>query len=181
MPTDALPGERHIVFVETLKDFESQLESRKPIDNGMFDAISMLVADAILVGDVSTLNEATSGFRRIYFMLTTLPATSNTHQAAGRVHGYRDVVAWAQWRMIPRQLQEQIQPGGLNRQLLELIGSRRGILFDVMVSELADIPSKINQALQFLVANHLVTSCHLVDELYEISPRGREALHLTRP
>jgi hypothetical protein len=47
MPTEALPGERSVVLIETLNELEEHLLAGTNIDEGMFNAISMLLVDEV--------------------------------------------------------------------------------------------------------------------------------------
>jgi hypothetical protein len=178
MPTDPLPGERCVVLAETLKELEEQLEAGSQIDDGMFRAIAMLIADAILAGDDQTLYEGITKLELIYH--SRRRDLRSNDLVLGRLLGYVDVINYAQIRMIPRAVLEQLAPGALARQVLEELSTSPGARSSEFMVEVC------GENVEFTL--HKLRSLRLVSyrrpwrtTYWEITPRGKLAFRLTRP
>jgi hypothetical protein len=175
MPTEALPGERSVVLIETLNELEEHLLAGTNIDEGMFNAISMLLVDATLSGDDESLYEAIKKLKQMDLICLG--------GVRGRLLGYIDVVAWARKRIIPKSMLEQLTTGSSARLLLESLGrAQSGSTVRLLAINHDTEDELVEPHLHELFSNGFVSSRQVGREIvWEISPRGRDALHLTRP
>lgn len=177
MPTEAMPGERQVVLAETLTELEEVLEYHRPIEPGLFSAIEMLITDAVLDGDDETLSAASRKLNGLTHICKG--------GVRGQLRGYIGIIAHAQRRIIPKMMLEQLaDPGNLHRRVLaQLSGAElrmmpaKGLCADIGCSR-----SVMEVALHQLNENGLVASREIYRvTCWEITPKGRHALRLTRP
>jgi hypothetical protein len=186
MPTEALPGERQVVLVEILNELEELLTAGRSVDEGTFRAIAMLIGDAILDGDDQSLEIALEQIKRICASRRGDKYLEAPHvgyiEIYGRLLTYIDVIAHTLQRIVSQALLAELTEGSPKRLLLEALSQGTHWTVADLAAQVRLSPRPVMSALGELLAASLVVARQLGPTRYwEITPKGRNALLITRP
>jgi hypothetical protein len=106
-----------------------ELEQRDGVaDAGRYDALAVLLTDAILATDETALLAGQDGLQRVHAaQLDVVEPTREHYEARGRVLGALEFVTWTLRRLTPAALTVQLEPGGYMRRFLEAIEREPGL------------------------------------------------------
>ena len=183
--TEAPPdGGRCVEILRLLDELETALVERKEFTQGQFSAIGALLTDALLDSDDESLYHCIRKLQRIYGRIIR---SNSCVEERGRVLALIDVVHWARRYIIPKTVLAELTLESLPRQVLEVLQShpRR----DVPALDLAREAARrgfggdsLRSVMSSLAGMGMVTTRRTGNTAYwSITPRGSQALHLSRP
>ena len=155
-----------------------EMESAKPIEDGQFNALGMLVTDASLAADEPALEAAQNGLQWLYSRTLTPAGTGDDHvdERRGRLLGMIDITHWA-LRRLPSTLQAGPSPASHARRFLEAVAERPGLSNQELAVRLDIDETEVSRVGRRLLAAGLVwRRKEWRRNAWDITPRGRKSL-----
>jgi predicted NBD/HSP70 family sugar kinase len=148
------------------------------VGTGDFNALAMLIVDAVLDGDDASLRAAQDGLQRVYGEQSWLEDPSAEQmESRGRVLGMIDLVQWSLRRVVPKSLVARLEPDGYARRFLELVAETPGLSNTELGTQLGTDETQVSRTGRNLLASGLARKRKLGRKnQWEITPRGHQAL-----
>jgi hypothetical protein len=177
--TRAPEGSRLAELTGLLEELEEQPE----IVAGDFNALAMMIADAILDADDATLTAAQDGLQRLYGLQAWIEEPSPEQlEARGRLLGLIDLLQWTLRRVVPKTLLTRLEPNGYAHRFLEAIAERPGLSNQELIDRLEADETEVSRVGRRLLEGGLARKRKLGRRNHwEITPRGAQALEIHAP
>lgn len=162
-------------------EIDAVLSSMETIDAegvaGAFEALTMLVCDAILDHDDYSMRLAMDGSHRLLTTWEVAPSKSAAAAARGQLIGLHDIASMALERIVPLTILVEIEPDTIAHRFLAAVADEPGCSNEDLVSMLDVHKSAVSRAGRRVHAAGLARKRHAGRRnAWELTPRGLAAL-----
>jgi predicted NBD/HSP70 family sugar kinase len=156
------------------------MESSPHIDEGLFNTLGMLVTDASLAADESSLKEAQDGLQWLYRAHAALSSPDDEQiEQRGRLLGMIDVTHWA-LRRLPSGLRLSVDPSSHAGRFLLAVAAQPGLSNQELAAQLGIDETETSRVGRRLLAAGVVwRRKEWRRNAWDISPRGHSYLAST--
>lgn len=168
--SDTSPPPRVVALWATLKHWGDADASR-------FGRLAVLVGDAVREGDDASLVAAQRGLRRVFSQGLSMSDSAEHAEERGRLLSLLDLVDWALQRLTPAAPLERLRRGAPDRRVLELLAEEGQLSRQEIADLLSMDESEVHEiGRQLTAAGAIRVRAVDDDEIWDVTPRGRDAL-----